>query len=330
MNQPPYSENCDLGTLKADYENNPAHAGDLLGFIILFIPAGVIVLVMGLMQDRARNSLPIIGGGLLLLALGVKLYFDFRGRLTVSAAVYEDGFAFTDRRNRRILCRWNDVTEVYETVIYRSRRLTHPRWWQYTVHRNGGEPIRLDNAIMGIKNLGAAIQNEVDKRLLPQAIEAYKTGQTMMFGPRIGLNRQGIVFSGKLLTWEQVVEIKFGQLGSLQIKLKDQRGTWKIIPHPKIANFPTLRAMIHRAVELNQPATSPIIHDPRQKLPAATRPAGVEPGSIGDLSTRLNYDVRELMMEGYRLDEIYGVLQGEYSLQELRQKKPKRSARKRR
>ena len=324
MNQPQYPKNNELGALKSDYKNNPAYARDLLGFIILFVLAGVIVLVIGFMQNNVRDQLPIMGGGLLLLAIGVKLYFDFRGRLRVSAAVYDDGFVFTDRRNRPILCRWDDVTEVYETVIYRGRRLGHPRWWRYTVHRNGGRPIKLDDAITGVRKLGLVIQKEVDKRLLPQAVEIYKTGETVMFGPQIGLNRQGLVFGQKLLPWKQVTEIKFSKLGSLQINQRDQRRAWKIIPHPKIANYPTLKAMLHQVGELDPSATLPVIHDPQQPppIPAQAGTAG-PPGSIGDLSARLNYDVRELLMAGYSLPQIYGVLQGEYTLEELWQKKPR-------
>jgi hypothetical protein len=244
--------------------------------------------------------------------------------------VYGDGFVFTDQRNRRIPCRWDDVTEVYETVIHCGHRKRYPQWRRYMVHRSGGQPIKLDNTIMRTKNLGVAIQNEVNKRLLPRAIEIYKAGETVMFGPQIGLNRQGIVSGQKLLPWEQVAEIRFSHLGSLQINQRDRRRAWKSILHAKIANYPTLKAMVRQAVELNPSSTPPVIHDPHQQLASPTQPAGVSPGTIGGISARLGYDVRELLMEGYTMDDIQGVLQGEYTLQELRQRKPGRAARKKR
>ena len=48
------------------------------------------------------------------------------------------------------------------------------------------------------------------------------------------------------------------------------------------------------------------------------------PGTIGDLSVRVGYDVRDLMMEGYELDEIYDVASGRCTLKELRQRGPRR------
>ncbi|MBN1220129.1 MAG: hypothetical protein JXM69_14470 [Anaerolineae bacterium] len=329
MSQPSYPKNSDLGTLQANYETNPAHARDLLGFIVLFALAGLVVLVMGVTQNDIRNQLLIGGGGLLLLAVGMRIYFAFRGRLNVSAAVYDNGFIFTDRRRRPISCRWDDITEVYETITYSGRRMSHPRWWAYTVQQSGGQSVRLDNAIKGVRSLGLTLQQEVDKRLLPQAIAAYKAGETVAFGPHLGLNRQGLVAGSKLLPWEQVTEIKFSQMGNLQIHQKGRLRAWLTIIHSKIANYPTLKAMMRQAVELNPSATPPVIHDASQRPVPSTQPADIAQGNIGSISARLGVDVRELLMEGYTMTDIQGVLQGEYDLDELRRRKPGRAARKR-
>lgn len=40
-------------------------------------------------------------------------------------------------------------------------------------------------------------------------------------------------------------------------------------------------------------------------------------GSIGDVSARLGYDIRDIWMAGYSDEQINGVLTGEYSLDEL-------------
>jgi hypothetical protein len=45
-------------------------------------------------------------------------------------------------------------------------------------------------------------------------------------------------------------------------------------------------------------------------------------GGIGNLSARIGYDVRELLMQGYSPREIGGVTLGEYTLQELLSHKP--------
>jgi hypothetical protein len=63
------------------------------------------------------------------------------------------------------------------------------------------------------------------------------------------------------------------------------------------------------------------------------RDTGFPPGSIGDLSVRIGYDVREFLMAGFSLievreyskDEMMGVLLGKYTLKELRKRKRKGS-----
>lgn len=45
-------------------------------------------------------------------------------------------------------------------------------------------------------------------------------------------------------------------------------------------------------------------------------------GTIGDLSIRLGYDVRDVWMAGYSDEQINGVLIGEYTLSDLWKMKP--------
>jgi hypothetical protein len=52
--------------------------------------------------------------------------------------------------------------------------------------------------------------------------------------------------------------------------------------------------------------------------------------NIGDISMRIGYDVRDLLIAGYTWKEIDGILKGEYSLEELLARGPatKRNTRK--
>lgn len=57
---------------------------------------------------------------------------------------------------------------------------------------------------------------------------------------------------------------------------------------------------------------------------AAEKPAasGWPPGSVGDVSARLGYDVRDLKMAGFGDDEIDQVLYGQRTLEDLLRSKP--------
>jgi hypothetical protein len=49
------------------------------------------------------------------------------------------------------------------------------------------------------------------------------------------------------------------------------------------------------------------------------------PRTIGDWCIALGgYDVRELLMDGYTVVQLHGVLRGDYTLAELREMRPRR------
>ena len=315
-------ENPQMGKFQTRYENNPAYARDLVGFIILFVLAGLAGVIAGLMQDRLYDKLAIMGIGLLSLAVGGRIYVAFRGRLKASVEVYEDGFVFTDRRGRRMPYRWDDVSEVYEMITYRdSSRRRHPRWWTYTVYRSDGQRAKLDNAIKDARSLGATVQQQVGKRLLPRAFEAYKQGESVSFGPKIGLRQKGLVLGEDILPWEDVERIRFTSLKSVEIHRKDKRGAWKTVFHPKIANYPTFKALLRQAIEFNPPSAQPDVDDPELHFNPLSSPT-IPRSNIGETSARLGFDVRELLREGYTMKDVQGILDGEYDVHELRKRKP--------
>lgn len=61
-----------------------------------------------------------------------------------------------------------------------------------------------------------------------------------------------------------------------------------------------------------------------QPSPERSRPQG-----IGDLSARVGYDVRDLIVAGYTWEEIFEVSDGELTLDELMERGPARTKKKR-
>ena len=62
-----------------------------------------------------------------------------------------------------------------------------------------------------------------------------------------------------------------------------------------------------------------------EEIPYLSRrsPTGWPPGSIGDISARIGYDVRDLLIAGYTDDQIAGLLRKEVTLAELCKMRPK-------
>jgi hypothetical protein len=217
---------------------------------------------------------------------------------------------------------WQDVTAVYEHVGYDTRR-GYARTWVYWVHLEDGRRVKFDMAYEQIRNIGYMLLSETGKIFLPQALEQYKAGQTISFGDKIGIGPHGFVSAGKTLDWKDVGEIRITETGDLNIHRTNQRMPWKLVMHPKIANFPIFRTLLHEVVK-GTPAESVFqdpVFDQAQKRQGDLSKAGV--GNIGSVSAAVGYDIRELIMEGYDLKEIHRVASGEITLEQLRQAGPK-------
>ena len=61
----------------------------------------------------------------------------------------------------------------------------------------------------------------------------------------------------------------------------------------------------------------PHLNVEKEDVPAYKSPTGFPPGSIGDISVRIGYDVRDLKMAGYSDTQINHVLYGQITLEEL-------------
>lgn len=238
------TQNPPLGSLKASYGSSRENTILLLIGIAACALGGLILLGVGISQSLVRDQVLLSLGGLLVLLIGLGLYAIYRCQARTSAKVYQDGFVLTDQRNRRHVCRWDDVTEVYEMPIQRdpARPGLGTVGGKYTVVRANGQRIKFGVSIENSKSLGLAIQTEVKKRILPRAIEAYKAGKTVSFGSKLSLSQQGITCGQETLPWDQVAEIKLGM--GIQIRHKGRRRPWKSITHAQIANYPVLQDLL--------------------------------------------------------------------------------------
>jgi hypothetical protein len=319
------SEAHQLGSLKASYEANRENTTILRYSIPLSVLVGLALLVFGFRQYYVRDRFVLVGGGLLLFLVAAGLYLVYRGQLRMGVEVYDDGFVFTNRRNQRHVCRWDDVTEVYESIIYRNpQHRTGIIGRKCTVYQTDGQRIKLGVAIQNSDNLGLTIQAEVRKRLLPRAIETYKAGGTVAFGPELALSQQRLISGQKMLPWDEVAEIRLGM--GVRISQKGKRRPWKSIMHSKVANYSVLRKLVE-AISPKPQGEQPTGSIKKEDSVSGT---GFSRGGIGNISARIGYDVRELLMQGYSMPEIHGIMRGEYTVHELLKMKPGQAAKRKR
>lgn len=309
-----------LGSLKRAYGPNKVNARMILYAIPLFVVVGVVFFVGGLGRERARDFVAFVCGGSGMLAVAAGLFWGYWRQLGVRAEVYDEGFVWKNWIGAPRVVRWDDVIAVYEFIGY-YRHYRHANQWVYTVHTRDGGRVKLTMAVENVNGLGLLVLSETGKRLLPRLLETYRSGGTVQFGEQFGINSRGFVSEQQVLPWEQTEKIAFRARGDLFIYRKGQRVPWKMLIHSKIANYPTFRAMIYEIVSAKPAEARPIIEDAHPPTPPREPVRG---GGIGDLSARLGADVRDLLRDGYRMEDIHRVLDGEITLEELLSAPPRR------
>lgn len=298
-----------LGSLQTTYGPNKANAKIILYVMPVFILVGLVFI--------GRLWVATISMWL----IAAVLFWGYRAQMGARVDVYEKGLAAKDWLGRKSSFRWDEVTEVHEFIGYDMRRAGlgwRPIQWVYTVHTRDGRRIKIDMAYEKVNNLGHVVLKETGKLLLPAAQAALKMGATIPFGEQIGVSRSGLVSAGETLDWADVEKMRFTQTGDLSVHKKGQRLPWRLVMHSRIANFPALQALLHEAVA-GTPAEA-ALEDPSRR---AAPQAGQAVGNIGTVSAEIGYDVRDLLMEGYTLQEIHRVRAGEITLEELRRAGPK-------
>lgn len=239
---------------------NRANAKVLLFAAFAFALIGLFLLLLGLGRSYMSDKLTFSGIGAFTILLGAGSFLAYRGQLKMAAVVYADGFVFANWRGQHSVFLWDDVTEVYESANYFNSR-NRPASWTYVVYQGNGRHVKLNSAIQDVARLGHTVQAEARERMLPRAIRAYRAGETVAFGPKIGFNRHGLVSGQKTLDWDQVTEIQFSESGDVWIGQKEQRGAWLVVIHALVANYTLFKMMIRRIVELRPPDVRPVIRD---------------------------------------------------------------------
>jgi hypothetical protein len=202
------------------------------------------------LSDRFRRDSIIVNTtiGVVLLLLAVILFALCYHHKKRRVDVYADGFLFADWR-QSVAIHWNDVSEVYASPVYtqttRGYRSTRIVNWIYTIHTNDGARARL-SGLVGMNELGATIQTRTSRRLLPQALVAYRAGDDVLFGPRLGLSQQGVRVGNRVLPWSDVARVDLSQDNTVTIRQTGRRMPWKRIDGARVANPMVLRALLAR------------------------------------------------------------------------------------
>jgi hypothetical protein len=189
-----------LGTLAQAYKAN---------LVKLLLFAGVALLVTLIDIPAAMSDSFGFLTLLILLAASTYAIYYLATNYNIRAYVFSEGL-IRAKGSQIDVMRWEHVEAVWERVVqYRYRGLIPLyKTYNYTVRRSDGAQFKFSGALKSAKLLGEAIQQEVTRRQLPQAIAAYDSGNPVNFGT-LSVSMQGISKAGVLLPWNQVGQVNF-------------------------------------------------------------------------------------------------------------------------
>jgi hypothetical protein len=153
--------------------------------------------------------------GAILSLLGTLMRGKHKAYLYTSGLIYGSGTNW-------IAIRWDQIQQIQRrrsnAATSSSRKGSHT--YTYRLQYADGKTIDLNSYLIGITDLGEAIEKGVAVHLLPRALQLYKSGESVSFGA-YAVNQEGITFTvtKKTLPWEDVKSI--GYVGD-----PDQKGSF--------------------------------------------------------------------------------------------------------
>jgi hypothetical protein len=193
-----------LGTATAEYRPKTRRliVNKILGAVLA--AAGVLLVFVDMLQ-RHPSGMFVLGG--VLLALGLWVFWTSVRDAGLRVLVFADGLSYTARGKTEI-CRWDDITEVVQQVTkHYTNGIYTGTTHIYTVRRTGAPELKLNDALDNVEQLGNEVQQQAYRRLMPRAIETFRSGGVVQFG-KLKVSQQGLSNGKETLPWSEVKGVK--------------------------------------------------------------------------------------------------------------------------
>ena len=117
--------------------------------------------------------------------------------------------------------------------------------YSLTLVRSDGATFKISSAIQYMSTLGSTVQSEVVRRHMPQALEAFKRGNMLLFGP-LTVSFQGIGNGKGTLPWNMVQPIIL-QRGFVIVKQIGQGSNFAKVKVTEVPNLPVFLGLVKYA-----------------------------------------------------------------------------------
>jgi hypothetical protein len=244
------AQTAGLGTPKASFKGK-SEMGVGMTVMVIFGLLAVLFVFIGIGLYTSRQNISALIGSVIfaavLLLLGyVTLYYfglRFRG---LSVQVYDDRLVRTKGSKTETL-RWDEIRSVWQAITnLQQYGRTVNTLYTYTIETTSGKKLIFSNEIIDIAGLGQIIQTEVTNRLVPKAMQAFNSGETVTFGT-FSLNKRGIMQGKKSMEWAEIEGAQIDN-GNITFKKQGKWFDWSRVPAAKIPNLPTFLTLIDHMV----------------------------------------------------------------------------------
>jgi hypothetical protein len=156
-----------------------------------------------------------------------------------------------------------------------------------------------------------SIQRELEMVTTESVLKRYRSGETVRLGEGVSLSQEGLLVDGEQVGLNTVQPLRVDDRGNVVISRIGARESWLVVPTSSVDNVGMMLEAVNQLVK---------------DVPYLERRSvtGWPPGSVGDVSARIGYDMRELMIAGYSWKEIHSVLHGGRTLEELLERNPQK------
>jgi hypothetical protein len=209
----------------------------------LFLVGAVLFLAGGIFatDSTTRIKLILLVFGVLFLGQAIFMAYTVTQAVNQQIYLFQQGIVI-DKGGQVQPFPWNQTAEVWQSVIRRYRYGIYIGTISlYTLRRLDGYQVKLGNLTKGIAELGPVMTQGITRALVPRALDALQSGQTLTFAP-FSINQQGIGNGREWIPWSQVQEIEVSQRWVTVKKVGTSRA-WGTALVAKIPNFPVFMAV---------------------------------------------------------------------------------------
>jgi hypothetical protein len=186
--------------------------------------------------------------GVIFLPLGAWMAFNTIRNWSRALRLYEGGFAAKDRSGVRAV-RWADIDAVWQNVTRHYTNMIYTgTTYLYTVELSDKTRFVFDNSYPKIEDVGKAITNGAANALFPRYAASINAGQRVNFA-LLGLDKTGMYFGNKSLTWQEIKAVKISQ-GIISVKKEGGWLNWATVTVAQIPNFWVFVDLVSRFTKL--------------------------------------------------------------------------------